>query len=244
MYKWLNNINTRHSRVHSIFIRTFSTLRKVNTIRSKIRKRDKFFTRLIKHIISYYNNQPLSLPFEKNAIRVISKHNFAKSKKNLCLLIDCQTLPDELIKTRSNFSSSKKKKRAKYFHFHHQREISIAHNRLPHGHPPSPVRGNGDGTVRPRQNGGVGRKFIRIPAYPLGYPRRAKESRIPSIRASNRPRFPLPSSFSLPSPGWMSAAAEIGKSPGIRGSHIAGKPTDWEPCLSLMPARVTSQTNL
>lgn len=85
MYKWLNNINTRHSRVHSIFIRTFSTLRKVNTIRSKIRKRDKFFTRLIKHIISYYNNQPLSLPFEKNAIRVISKHNFAKSKKNLCL---------------------------------------------------------------------------------------------------------------------------------------------------------------
>lgn len=85
MYKWLNNINTRHSRVHSIFIRTFSTLRKVNTIRSKIRKRDKFFTRLIKHIISYYNNQPLSLPFEKNAIRVISKHNFAKSKKKSLL---------------------------------------------------------------------------------------------------------------------------------------------------------------
>ena len=117
MYKWLNNINTRHSRVHSIFIRTFSTLRKVNTIRSKIRKRDKFFTRLIKHIISYYNNQPLSLPFEKNAIRVISKHNFAKSKKNLCLLIDCQTLPDELFKTRSNeknpsSSSSKKKEQS------------------------------------------------------------------------------------------------------------------------------------
>lgn len=200
MYKWLNNINTRHSRVHSIFIRTFSTLRKVNTIRSKIRKRDKFFTRLIKHIISYYNNQPLSLPFEKNAIRVISKHNFAKSKKNLCLLIDCQTLPDELIKTRSNFSSSKKKKRAKYFHFHHQREISIAHNRLPHGHPPSPVRGNGDGTVRPRQNGGVGRKFIRIPANPWdirGEPRnREFPPSVPRI-GRDSPSL-LPSLFLLP----------------------------------------------
>lgn len=200
MYKWLNNINTRHSRVHSIFIRTFSTLRKVNTIRSKIRKRDKFFTRLIKHIISYYNNQPLSLPFEKNAIRVISKHNFAKSKKNLCLLIDCQTLPDELIKTRSNFSSSKKKKRAKYFHFHHQREISIAHNRFPHGHPPSPVRGNGDGTVRPRQNGGVGRKFIRIPANPWdirGEPRnREFPPSVPRI-GRDSPSL-LPSLFLLP----------------------------------------------
>lgn len=200
MYKWLNNINTRHSRVHSIFIRTFSTLRKVNTIRSKIRKRDKFFTRLIKHIISYYNNQPLSLPFEKNAIRVISKHNFAKSKKNLCLLIDCQTLPDELFKTRSNFSSSKKKKRAKYFHFHHQREISIAHNRLPHGHPPSPVRGNGDGTVRPRQNGGVGRKFIRIPANPWdirGEPRnREFPPSVPRI-GRDSPSL-LPSLFLLP----------------------------------------------
>lgn len=200
MYKWLNNINTRHSRVHSIFIRTFSTLRKVNTIRSKIRKRDKFFTRLIKHIISYYNNQPLSLPFEKNAIRVISKHNFAKSKKNLCLLIDCQTLPDELFKTRSNFSSSKKKKRAKYFHFHHQREISIAHNRFPHGHPPSPVRGNGDGTVRPRQNGGVGRKFIRIPANPWdirGEPRnREFPPSVPRI-GRDSPSL-LPSLFLLP----------------------------------------------
>lgn len=200
MYKWLNNINTRHSRVHSIFIRTFSTLRKVNTIRSKIRKRDKFFTRLIKHIISYYNNQPLSLPFEKNAIRVISKHNFAKSKKNLCLLIDCQTLPDELFKTRSNFSSSKKKKRAKYFHFHHQREISIAHNRLPHRHPPSPVRGNGDGTVRPRQNGGVGRKFIRIPANPWdirGEPRnREFPPSVPRI-GRDSPSL-LPSLFLLP----------------------------------------------
>lgn len=200
MYKWLNNINTRHSRVHSIFIRTFSTLRKVNTIRSKIRKRDKFFTRLIKHIISYYNNQPLSLPFEKNAIRVISKHNFAKSKKNLCLRHRLPNSSRWTIQNTIELLLLQKKKRAKYFHFHHQREISIAHNRLPHGHPPSPVRGNGDGTVRPRQNGGVGRKFIRIPANPWdirGEPRnREFPPSVPRI-GRDSPSL-LPSLFLLP----------------------------------------------
>lgn len=243
MYKWLNNINTRHhSRDHSIFIRTFSTLHKVNTIESRIRKRDKFFTRRtntpLYFIIIINHSLFRSI---KNEFSCFSEtQTYRNLKISIYRLLNSSRWTQNTIERKEGTPSPKRGERtgAKYFHFHPQREISTAHNRLPHRHPLTPIRGNG--TVRPRQNGGVGRKFIRIPANPWDIA--AKESRIPSIRASNRPRFPplLHSSFSRLDVGrrWNR------KSPGIRGSHIAGKPTDWEPCLSLMPARVTGQTNL
>lgn len=88
MYKWLNNINTRHSRDHSIFIRTFSTLHKVNTIESRIRKRDKFFTRrtntplyfiiIINHFLFHST---------KSNSRVFWKHKPTETSKNLYLSI-------------------------------------------------------------------------------------------------------------------------------------------------------------
>lgn len=88
MYKWLNNINTRHSRDHSIFIRTFSTLHKVNTIESRIRKRDKFFYKTDKYtIIFHYNNQSLSLPFDKKRILVFFGNTNLPKSKNLYLSI-------------------------------------------------------------------------------------------------------------------------------------------------------------